>query len=518
MDGRRFDALTRHLSSRRTALGGLMAGVLLQSKAAAIVAFVTGLLTSITFDEETDAKLKRGKRHGQRGRHDARRGRNGRNATQAEGKKKRKKKKKKKAPQSPPPPPPPQSPPPPPCANGTTLCGASCVDIASDVNNCGSCGAICAAGQSCQGGTCTCNGQRCAGCCDGTTCQATNSDAQCGLGGVACVACAGGRTCQNGSCACPTGQDICNDACFDLQTDDVHCGACGNDCAQDETCQGGVCGVNCGPGGFCPASGAQPDCCASTCTNVTSDFANCNGCGNACNSQTANQCVAGACKCGSNDPCTGGQTCCNGTCRNLTNDVNNCNACGNVCPGTGQTTADVSCQNSTCTFTCRGQNYDVDNNPSNGCERADTQTNHTQATAQFLGSRTCDDSDTGAFSGTLFSDSRMHTNPTAPGFDFDFPFGSGSAPLWYRVFAEGGLFCQNDPFVTVSMPGAPNNCYRVSVKTNSRTTSVAVINGSAVVDMDSGSYPDDTDVFFTVEKTCPSTTRGVASFTATFNL
>ena len=37
------------------------------------------------------------------------------------------------------------------CPGGTSRCGALCVDTASDVGNCGGCGAACAAGQACRG-------------------------------------------------------------------------------------------------------------------------------------------------------------------------------------------------------------------------------------------------------------------------------------------------------------------------------------------------------------------------------
>jgi hypothetical protein len=44
------------------------------------------------------------------------------------------------------------------CAEGLTYCGGACVDLQSDPNNCGACGASCAGG----GGTCV--GGTLAGC------------------------------------------------------------------------------------------------------------------------------------------------------------------------------------------------------------------------------------------------------------------------------------------------------------------------------------------------------------------
>ena len=42
------------------------------------------------------------------------------------------------------------------CATGQTSCGQSCVNTASDSNNCGACGTKCTTGQSCQSGSCQC--------------------------------------------------------------------------------------------------------------------------------------------------------------------------------------------------------------------------------------------------------------------------------------------------------------------------------------------------------------------------
>lgn len=40
------------------------------------------------------------------------------------------------------------------CSSGQTLCGSSCVNLQTDNNNCGACGAKCSSGQSCSAGVC----------------------------------------------------------------------------------------------------------------------------------------------------------------------------------------------------------------------------------------------------------------------------------------------------------------------------------------------------------------------------
>jgi hypothetical protein len=94
------------------------------------------------------------------------------------------------------------------CQEGYTLCGDACVDLSTDLANCGACG----------------------------------SDCESQLVAVACV---------EGECVrvdCPAALTNCGDDpnlpteehCFDLSSDPNHCGACGNACASGR-CVGGVC-------------------------------------------------------------------------------------------------------------------------------------------------------------------------------------------------------------------------------------------------------------------------------------
>ncbi len=91
------------------------------------------------------------------------------------------------------------------CAAGDSDCcadpdGEVCTNVASDVNNCGECNAVCAAGDICSSGVCT----------------------------------------------CPMAGDVtCRGTCTDLRNDPHNCGACGNVCVPPSICVGGACS----PGG-----------------------------------------------------------------------------------------------------------------------------------------------------------------------------------------------------------------------------------------------------------------------------
>ena len=174
------------------------------------------------------------------------------------------------------------------------------------------------------------------------------------------------------------------------------------------------------------------------------------------------------------------------------------------CPGQGLTTADVVCgqdMGTTCQFTCRGENYDVDSDPKNGCEMAHAVTpGHNQVDSDDRGHKSCFDTSTDAFFTFLLSDSRVHQNPVVGSFNFQV----GSAPDFYRVEADGGAFCVNDYDVTFSTSGGgTDKCYQCTIITDRMTQSV-MANGSELVKMTSGSgsYSSNTVVYFKIEKIC----------------
>lgn len=85
------------------------------------------------------------------------------------------------------------------CTGGDTACGATCANLATDPNNCGSCGKVCPP--------------------DAKFCASST-----------CVA------------SCPNGTTDCSNACVTTATDPKNCGSCGNDCTkQGKICTAGSC-------------------------------------------------------------------------------------------------------------------------------------------------------------------------------------------------------------------------------------------------------------------------------------
>jgi hypothetical protein len=135
-----------------------------------------------------------------------------------------------------------------------TDAGLECVDLTTDLNNCGGCGIQCAADQHCAApagevSTCICNN-------DGG--PGTTTDIQ-----------------------------SCDDSCVDLDHDPYNCGACHNICVYGP-CTPGDAGT-----GVC-ACDAPFELCGSTCIDPRDDFNHCGGC-TAC-SPPATQCVDSNCQ------------------------------------------------------------------------------------------------------------------------------------------------------------------------------------------------------------------------------
>lgn len=135
------------------------------------------------------------------------------------------------------------------CGGGSLQCGATCVDLRSDPQNCGACAAACTSSQLCQSGSCV---EACLGgavlC--GTSCVAVATNAQhCGQCGRACSAShAEAAWCESGACknlcAAPfldCDGDGANGCETDGARDPAHCGACSVECGASESCVGARC-------------------------------------------------------------------------------------------------------------------------------------------------------------------------------------------------------------------------------------------------------------------------------------
>jgi hypothetical protein len=146
----------------------------------------------------------------------------------------------------------------------------------------------------------------------GTVCRAAVNE--CDLAEV-CIDeefdCPNDRKKANGS-AC-TGGACCGGQCFDILTDESHCGSCNIVCSALTTCCGGECHdlksspQHCGQcGSACPGG----SCCDGQCFNTQSDQAHCGSCDVACSA---------------------GQLCCDGTCVDPQSNKLHCGQCGHRC-------------------------------------------------------------------------------------------------------------------------------------------------------------------------------------------
>jgi len=232
------------------------------------------------------------------------------------------------------------------CPFGTSACDGRCVDLRTDMMNCGDCRTVCP-GQLplCCGGTCTSlySAENCGGCgnscssdepcadvggeavCSAAGCEGNSRSTDCGTGicvdidwdadhcGSCGHACPAHSMCMGGSCIpCPAGSDRCGNGsiasggeCINIVSNPRACGGCGIVCGPDETCEGGTCVA-------CPAGTVR---CGMNCVDLSTNQLNCGTCGNYCY----------------DNELSGGTTCCNGQCTNLRTNATNCGICGNTC-------------------------------------------------------------------------------------------------------------------------------------------------------------------------------------------
>lgn len=165
------------------------------------------------------------------------------------------------------------------CPTGQDQCTDGCRSLASDHDNCGTCGNVCNVEEVCTNGTCWCRDglTTC-----GSTCQNLASDAKnCGFCGFECP---DGRVCTDNVCttSCRDGETDCSGSCFNLKTDGLNCGECAHACSDGNVCVDGACA--------CPAG---QESCSGLCVTLSLDASNCGSCGHACGA--GETCSSGAC-------------------------------------------------------------------------------------------------------------------------------------------------------------------------------------------------------------------------------
>ena len=206
---------------------------------------------------------------------------------------------------------------------------AICVNLKTDVNNCGKCGFGCPSGEACVLGTCSVSCQKSETNCNGQCTNTATDDLNCGGCGNKCnngQVCSGGQcgvTCQNGYNVCPNGD--AGVVCSDPNTDPNNCGGCGLPCMQGYSCVAGFCQIVC-PNGY--------SLCGQQCFDEMNDVNHCGNCFTTCIG--SQQCTQGIC-------CNPGLVNCSQQCTDTTSDPNNCGGCGTVCSG-----ATPYCSNSAC--------------------------------------------------------------------------------------------------------------------------------------------------------------------------
>jgi hypothetical protein len=229
---------------------------------------------------------------------------------------------------------------------------------------------------------------------------------------------------------------------------------------------------------------------------------------------------------------------CNETyCQSATGTAANCGACGKVCPGYQKANDNVTCTSSqTCTFSCQGENYDVNNNPADGCEVADSpQGNHTNSPPSSPPALSVCDGGVSStiLSGRLLSDKRVHEIPAVVGFDTT----SGSAPDWTFVTAvDTSTFgtCANDMVMQLCVQGSSSpGCYKLTVLAQSTYTCLTNASGCCPPDPspdgtctnnpgicknNGGNYPDGQHIAFEVSKTCNTNVTENVTYTVTGHL
>lgn len=241
------------------------------------------------------------------------------------------------------------------CSGGPPNYDPICVNVQTDVKNCGMCGEDCTQFWCWGSSDCYCIAGECqsgcpapkAKCTDSSTgeqvCVDTQSDPKhCGICGTKCGA---GLGCYQGQCqACPTGTINCNGSCVDPQLDGKNCGGCGVACERPgglfggtpsgKICQAGQCVCPAGQSWGCGTSASNM-----RCVDFDSDT-DCGLCGASCSGGT--RCENGDCVCKSP------KSVCHGSCVNTQTSPYTCGNCSTVCA------SPQVCSQGQCAASCAG--------------------------------------------------------------------------------------------------------------------------------------------------------------------
>ncbi|MBI5533868.1 MAG: hypothetical protein HY898_14195 [Deltaproteobacteria bacterium] len=203
----------------------------------------------------------------------------------------------------------------------------------ADPAHCGACAHACSSGMTCASGKCT-GGTDGGGCGNNQPCPA----------GQVCVAnqCVADEDAGDAP-FCGSGWGDCdgdpqNGCETNLATDPASCGACGQVCASGQVCVSGVCTVD-QDGGPCSAGWADCDGNSQNgCeVNLESNPLHCGACGQVC--AAGQVCSSGMCTVDQDGgPCSAGWADCDGLSQNgcevnIYADPMNCGACANMCVG-----------------------------------------------------------------------------------------------------------------------------------------------------------------------------------------
>ena len=205
-------------------------------------------------------------------------------------------------------------------------------------------------------------------------------------------------------------------------------------------------------------------------------------------------------------------------CPAATSTPAHCGDCATTCPGASDVTVAAGCTSgTTCTFACAGENYDLDGMTSNGCDTTDSPTGfHTQAMPRPLPSVGCGDGASAQnVSGLIPADRRTHIPPID-----NFNSTLGTAPDWFSLTATGSGVCSNDIVLTLQVTGSADpTCFTFTVISNTTYTCTTVVNATGGGCTINGTYPNNTNLLWKVEKTCgTSSTPELATYTITGHL